>query len=422
MFVPLFHRVYHFAESVLPSTPFQLRDRMMNRAIPSRSRHGTCPSRLDGIDLLRRLAVVFMLMNHVNMACSSRTFLTLRACQSDTFQLWFGTASAACRYFSPSPVSDHFRHAASLEIAPRYRPSRYLFMRFARIAPLLVLLFIVFSTLHLANVHNFVVKPETGGLPRAFLAALTFTSTSSKLIAAMSRQLGHPLVPQRRRNVCLFFPLAARLLGRRKLFVIPLFGVRRRRPFRAHHPLPRRRSLAGVSYLGGIDAIALGCLAALLLARQTFPALPAHFADARHTPSHLHFMLLAPTPRRSPQRHRSGHDPHRSRHLLHHHFRRTVPLAGTAYPVSTHQSRQRSYEVYLTHMFMVFAMFDNFLHIGQPMSAVVLLFLIVTGLSALLGGIVARLYSEPLNSFIRARFLTAPTCETVSTRNSPCLQ
>jgi peptidoglycan/LPS O-acetylase OafA/YrhL len=48
----------------------------------------------------------------------------------------------------------------------------YLF-RFARIAPLLFLLFGVLCALHFADVHHYVVPAEMGGLGRALLAALT---------------------------------------------------------------------------------------------------------------------------------------------------------------------------------------------------------------------------------------------------------
>jgi peptidoglycan/LPS O-acetylase OafA/YrhL len=68
------------------------------------------------------------------------------------------------------------------------------------------------------------------------------------------------------------------------------------------------------------------------------------------------------------------------------------------------QLGQRSYEVYLTHMFVVFVFFHLFLLAGKPKFAVPLLFLAVIVVSALFGEIVARFYSEPLNHFIRTRW------------------
>ena len=65
---------------------------------------------------------------------------------------------------------------------------------------------------------------------------------------------------------------------------------------------------------------------------------------------------------------------------------------------------RHSYEIYLTHMFVVFAAFDLFLKAGKPLLAVPLFFLAVILVGSMLGGVVARLYSEPLNRVLRHRF------------------
>jgi peptidoglycan/LPS O-acetylase OafA/YrhL len=65
---------------------------------------------------------------------------------------------------------------------------------------------------------------------------------------------------------------------------------------------------------------------------------------------------------------------------------------------------RRSYEIYLTHMFVVFACFDLFVAAGKPIGAVPILFIVVVAAAGLLGELVARFYSEPLNRLLRARF------------------
>jgi len=60
-----------------------------------------------------------------------------------------------------------------------------------------------------------------------------------------------------------------------------------------------------------------------------------------------------------------------------------------------------SYEIYLTHMFVVFTLFDLFLHAGKPMRGVPILFVFAILFAALLGAGVANLYSEPANRFLR---------------------
>jgi peptidoglycan/LPS O-acetylase OafA/YrhL len=65
---------------------------------------------------------------------------------------------------------------------------------------------------------------------------------------------------------------------------------------------------------------------------------------------------------------------------------------------------QRSYEVYLTHMFVVFGLFHLFLMVGKPMRAVPGLFITCILLAGLLGELVARFYSEPMNHWLRNRW------------------
>jgi hypothetical protein len=54
-------------------------------------------------------------------------------------------------------------------------------------------------------------------------------------------------------------------------------------------------------------------------------------------------------------------------------------------------------------MFVVFGFFALFIKIGKPMSAVPLLFIFVICISALVGNLVANLYSEPMNRLLRRR-------------------
>ena len=60
-----------------------------------------------------------------------------------------------------------------------------------------------------------------------------------------------------------------------------------------------------------------------------------------------------------------------------------------------------SYEIYLTHMFVVFALFGLFKSAGLSLGAVPVLFVSVILISGLLGELIARFYSEPLNRRLR---------------------
>jgi peptidoglycan/LPS O-acetylase OafA/YrhL len=65
---------------------------------------------------------------------------------------------------------------------------------------------------------------------------------------------------------------------------------------------------------------------------------------------------------------------------------------------------QRSYEVYLTHMFVVVALDAAFVATGAAMWAVPLFFLATIACAVLLGEVVARFYSEPMNRGLRGRW------------------
>jgi len=69
---------------------------------------------------------------------------------------------------------------------------------------------------------------------------------------------------------------------------------------------------------------------------------------------------------------------------------------------------RRSYEIYLTHMFVVFTLFGAFKSAGLPLVAIPVLFISVIVLSGLLGEFVARSYSEPMNRGLRKRFGDGP--------------
>jgi len=72
---------------------------------------------------------------------------------------------------------------------------------------------------------------------------------------------------------------------------------------------------------------------------------------------------------------------------------------------------RNSYEVYLTHMFVVFSFFGLFLRAGKPLHAVSFLFLSVILMAGLLGELVARLYSEPMNRLLRDRWGQAASAQ-----------
>jgi peptidoglycan/LPS O-acetylase OafA/YrhL len=62
-----------------------------------------------------------------------------------------------------------------------------------------------------------------------------------------------------------------------------------------------------------------------------------------------------------------------------------------------------SYEIYLTHIFVVLPLCALFVSLGKRMSAVIPLFVASIVLAGVLGWLVAAFYSEPMNRWIRHR-------------------
>jgi peptidoglycan/LPS O-acetylase OafA/YrhL len=158
------------------------------------------------------------------------------------------------------------------------------------------------------------------------------------------------------------------------------------------------------SYLGGMDAIALGCLTALFLARRRLSR-PALWIGGSLGLAFSIFSLAFSVEANAWGLGRNGLD----MSIL---GLGTCLLIAVAAQTEWRAPRvlapllrlgQRSYEVYLTHMFVVFGLFHLFIAAGKPTRAVPALFLTVFACSAVLGGVIARFYSEPMNHWLRHR-------------------
>jgi len=363
--------------------------------------------RLDGIDLLRGLAILFVLLNHVNMRLVIAHVPYGRALPPYLLSrlVWNGQRGVQM-FFALSGfliTSTSLRRWGNLD---RVRVLDFYRLRFARIAPLLLLLLLALTVLDLAHISDYVIASRTGGLSAALIAALTF-----RVNVLEAR---HGYLPggwdvlwslSVEETFYFFFPLLCRLLGGRKRLFVAVMLL-----FVALGPLARTLFSQGnevwheYSYLGGMDAIALGCLTAL--------ALPVIHLGRREMwisgllgASTLAFSLaltMAPLER-------AGLD-------------MTLVAIGTCLTIAALGKTRwqapvilrplsllgrRSYEVYLTHMFVVFALFRIFLNRGKPAYAIPLLFVTVILAAGIVGALTARLYSEPLNRRLRSRWQRA---------------
>ena len=131
--------------------------------------------RFDGIDVLRGVSIVAVVVHHINIHMgASESVLAKALPRQVAATLFWNGANGVTVFFAISGflittmAIRRWGALSQVRIADFYR------LRFARIVPLLVALLAVLSVLHLARVPWFVINPERSTLPRALLAAATF--------------------------------------------------------------------------------------------------------------------------------------------------------------------------------------------------------------------------------------------------------
>ncbi len=368
-------------------------------------------TRLDGVDLLRGLAIFFVLMNHVNMRLLGAKIPYTKGLPPQLVYslVWNGQFGVQI-FFCVSGfliTSTALRRWGSLS---RVNVREFYQLRFARIAPLLFLLLVVLSGLHLAHVKGFVVSEKTGGLGRALFAALTF---HVNLLEARRDYLPPSWDILWSLSVeemfYLFFPLVCRLFRRGRFLLIPLLTFVVVGPFARSRAFNHNPVWREYSYLGGMDAIALGCLTALFVARHRLSRAVLWTVGSVGVAT-LVFSLGFSLRAYAWGLGRNG-------------LNMTVLAVGTCMVIAVVAQAQwqaprvftpilklgqRSYEVYLTHVFVVLGLFDLFVATGKPMAAVPVLFVAVIVFAGLLGEVVGRGYSEPMNRWLRRRWGDGP--------------
>jgi peptidoglycan/LPS O-acetylase OafA/YrhL len=368
-------------------------------------------SRIDGVDCLRALAILYVLLNHIHLQLLfAHVPYSARLPQSlVTALVWQGQHGVQI-FFA---VSGFLITATTLrrwQTPAQVRIRDFYLIRFARIAPLFLTLLAVLSLLHLAHVHYFVVSAHVGGLRSALFAALTlrigllearrgYLPGSWDILWSLSVE----------EMFYLFFPLVRRLLGRGMGLVLVLIA------FVALGPFARTVFTHGnpvwheYSYLGGMDAIALGCLTALFLSGRQLSRRLVRTCVLCGIALLAFCLCFEPLVEKSSLE-KLGLD-------------MTIVAIGACMVIAASATSRwqvpralhfllaygrRSYEIYLTHMFIVVTCFALFIRMGKPLILTPLIFIVIIALSGALGELVARFYSEPANLWLRARFGDGP--------------
>jgi peptidoglycan/LPS O-acetylase OafA/YrhL len=297
--------------------------------------------------------------------------------------------------------------------APRRVPLREFYaLRFARIGPCLLLFIAAQSTLQAAGIAPFTSATSPTSLLATIFSALTFhlnwLEARDGYLPGAWDVLWSLSVEEA--FYCVF-PLACVLLPSERALTLLLFAFVVAGPFARSSPTANE-IWADHSYLSCAGEISMGCLAALLLHRA--PAI------RRGAKAWLALGLCLTT------------------FVLF--FRRTalawglstsglnvtllalgaacLLIASEASPISMARGPiarffqwfgRNSYEVYLSHLFLLLPAVALFQKLGRPSSAIAPLYLLTLLGAGGLGTLLARYYSVPSNVWLRARFQRAPT-------------
>jgi peptidoglycan/LPS O-acetylase OafA/YrhL len=398
--------------------------------------------RVQGMDLLRGLCIVAVVLHHIN--------LRIRFNQSGLGKLMGPAANRVLFWSGYYGVIVFFvisgflittwslkRWGSLRQISLR----QFYLMRFARIVPCLVGLLAILGLLDRFGVPRFVINTQHTSLLRALLAALTFhvnwLEARTGYLPASWDVLWSLSVEE---VFYLFFPLLYTLLRKQALIISVLCCFMAIGPWARIH---MQGLWADYGYLSCMDGIALGSLAAMAAAKLRLRAR----ANRALLMTGVLLCLLIVVFRATAARigfYKWGLDVTVLEFgvallmiTLQLRFNGAAVRHSAAASMSTGSSSgkiqlssaarllfrstaflrwfgRNSYEVYLTHMFVIWPIVWLFQRFGARIDSAPWWFLLATTLAGLLGWVVARFYSEPLNRGLRWKLAPTRTADSAA--------
>ncbi|CZI43403.1 TPA: acyltransferase [Legionella pneumophila] len=362
--------------------------------------------RNDGIDALRGLSIISVILLHLYIRVPlDLTSIDQIISLSITNILFRSGYYGVIVFFVISGFLITTTSLKRWEKLQSISYSQFYRMRFARIMPCLICLLMVLTLLDRLNITGFVI--HTTSLSVAIFSALTFQ------INWLEAKTGY--LPSNwdilwslsvEEAFYVFFPLFCILLRKQTLFVLAMLGFILLGPFA--RTWTNNDIWCDHSYLSCMDGIAIGCLAALI--SYHFKLNKIKFLCILLTGLFLFIFILI--------------------------FRKqafemglsTIGLNVTLIEIGTglllismqewyvkgkrvgsiwtaplRWLGRNSYEVYLTHPFLVIVISKTLMHFQPTKLVIGVSYLMTLALSGILGQYIARYFSEPMNQLLREK-------------------
>ncbi|WP_394750382.1 acyltransferase family protein [Spongiimicrobium salis] len=371
----------------------------------------TSASRNIGVDVLRGMAILMVILLHLNLKVPFKETYLGALLPKKWYSLFFWSGFYGVAMFFV--ISGYLITNSAIQKwgnLPKMSIKHFYLMRFARIIPLLTGLLLVLSILHLSGVPGFILNPEKTSLIRALFAALTFHFNWLEIQVGYLPANWDILWSLSIEEVFyLFFPVLC-IFCRKEWHFVVLVSI-----FFIVSPWARTQLFPGNelgdrNHLAYIDAIAIGCMTALLAHRVKIPkkigvglltvgwifiTFILFFRRTTYqwglTKNGLYITVLA-----------IGvglvllwmHSRHQSKKQVHYPIFRWLEHLG-----------KHSYEIYLTHMFVIISLVALFKSWDLSQFWITPLYLLTIVFSLLLGKAIARYFTNPINRWLRKKWI-----------------
>jgi peptidoglycan/LPS O-acetylase OafA/YrhL len=276
-------------------------------------------------------------------------------------------------------------------------------MRFARIAPCLIGILIILATLDLMGVNGFIIATTT--LPHAISAALTFhinwLEAKTGYLPGGWDILWSLSIEE---TFYIFFPLLCLLIRKEWMLKLALCVFIILAPFARSHFYINNDIWSDHSYLSCMDGIAIGCLAAIYKNKIKMSLNLSRFLLMLGLAFFCFLFFFRP------QAYQLG--------LSRIGLNVTILEIGIGLILMTAKNEtmssrhsflssqlqwfgRNSYEVYLTHMFVVTFLAQLFYNLKISINMMVLWYRIILVFSGIIGNLVVIYFSEPFNKYLR---------------------